>query len=387
MKNLIFVLLAKIILLNSIVFGQIESNIKDTQIELGKVQKTPYLIYNGKNTEMQLLWQLNSSDTCTLEWGNDSTYGLGDIKTIEYDSSHQHTYTLTSLVPGTKCYYKVSIDSEIYTGSFHSAPDTNETNIKFMVYGDTRTFPENHNQVAGAILAQLEKNESFQSMILFVGDLVSNGDNESYWGDQFFDPTYPNILKLLANIPYQIAIGNHEESGELFVKYFPYPFVAGRYWSFDYGPAHFVIVDQYASYEPGSAQLTWIKNDLASTTKSWKFICLHEPGWSAGHHSNETNVQKYIQPLCEQYGVPIVFAGHNHYYARAVVNGIQHITTGGGGAPLYIPDPEYPNVVVTAMEHHYCNVEIDGNTLHLTALKPDSTILDEFTLNSSNFLR
>ena len=371
----------------SIAFGQIDSNVTNSRIMLGAVQKTPYLIYNGNNTEMQLLWQLTASDTCTLEWGSDTSYGLGDIKTIEYDSSHQHTYTITHLTPSTKYYYKVNVGSEIYTGSFRSAPDTDETKIKFMVYGDTRSFPESHNQVAGTILAQLEKNDSFQSIILFVGDLVSNGDNESYWGNQFFDPSYPNILKLLARVPYQVAIGNHEGSGELFVKYFPYPFVAGRYWSFDYGPAHFVVVDQYTSYEPDSTQLTWIKNDLASTTKPWKFIFLHEPGWSAGSHANNTSVQNNIQPLCEQYGVPIVFAGHNHYYARAIVNGVQHITTGGGGAPLYIPDPNYPNVVVTAMEYHYCNVEIEGDTLHFTALKPDSTILDKFTLNVSGILR
>ena len=130
-------------------------------------------------------------------------------------------------------------------------------------------------------MAQLEKNDSFQSIILFVGDLVSNGDNESYWGNQFFDPSYPNILKLLARVPYQVAIGNHEGSGELFVKYFPYPFVAGRYWSFDYGPVHVVVVDQYVDYAPGSAQYQWLEGDPADSTKIWKVILLHEPGWSA----------------------------------------------------------------------------------------------------------
>jgi len=188
-------------------------------------------------------------------------------------------------------------------------------------------------------------------------------------------------MTLLASIPYQAAMGNHEGTGQLFVKYFPYPFVAGRYWSFDYGPAHFVVVDQYTSYATGSAQLTWIENDLASTAKPWKFIYFHEPGWSAGGHGNSTSVQNYIQPLCEQYDVSIVFAGHNHYYARAVVNEIHHVTTGGGGAPLYSPNPSNPNVVSTAMAYHYCNVEINGGTLHFTALKPDSTILDEFTIN------
>jgi hypothetical protein len=75
-----------------------------------------------------------------------------------------------------------------------------------------------------------------------------------------------------------------------------------------------------------------------------------------------------------------VFGGHNHYYARAAVNGVQHITTGGGGAPLYTPNPTYPNVVTATMSLDYCKVEIDSNVFHLTALTPGGQVIDEFTI-------
>jgi hypothetical protein len=343
-------------------------------------RKAPYLIYNGDNTEMQVLWQLTSADTCTIEWGTDTLYALGNAQTYEYGGDLQHTYTIGELIPGYKYYYRVTANEEIHTGSFRSAPDTNATSIKFMAYGDTRTYPADHNQVAGAMVASYADDEHFQSFALSVGDLVGAGNSESDWDNQFFHPSYANIQELLANVPYQSCMGNHEQAGLLFKKYFPYPFVAGRYWSFDYGPAHFVVVDQYTSYGPGSAQLTWIENDLAATTKPWKFIYLHEPGWSAGSHSNNTSVQNYIQPLCEQYGVSIVFAGHNHYYARAVVNDVQHVTTGGGGAPLYAPNPSYPNVVAAAMAHHFCAVEIDGDVLDFKAITKAGTVIDSFTI-------
>ena len=78
-----------------------------------------------------------------------------------------------------------------------------------------------------------------------------------------------------------------------------------------------------------------MRTDLAASAKPWKFIVLHEPGWSAGGgHGNNTTVQNDIQPLAVQYGVAIVFGGHNHYYARANVSGVTHLTMGGGGAPL-----------------------------------------------------
>ncbi len=343
-------------------------------------RKAPYLIYNGNETEMQVIWQLYSTDTCRIDWGTDTLYSLGSAQTYEYGTDHQHTYTITNLNPATKYYYRITAGQEVHTGNFRSAPDTSSNAVSFFVYGDTRSNPGTHDQVAAAMLETYYEDSDFQSIVISSGDLVSNGDNETYWTNEFFDPSYSNIQEMLATLPYQACMGNHEGSGILFKKYFPYPFVDGRYWSFDYGPAHFVVVDQYTSYGPGSAQLTWIENDLASTTKAWKFIYLHEPGWTAGHHSNNTDVQNYIQPLCEEYGVPIVFGGHNHYYARAVVNNIQHITTGGGGAPLYQPDTSYPYIVTATMANHFCAVEINKSTLKLRVITPAGVIIDSFSV-------
>jgi hypothetical protein len=348
------------------------------------MRKGPYLIFNGNENEMQVLCQTYATDTCQIDWGIDTLYNLGSAQTFEYGTDHQHTYTITNLIPSTKYFYRVSVNQEVHSGTFHSAPDSNATNVDFFAYGDTRSNPGAHNQVATEMISTYNNEADLQAIVIFGGDFVSNGDVESYWDSQFFDPTYTNIQEMLATVPYQSCIGNHEGSGVLFVKYFPYPFVAARYWSFDYGPAHFAIVDQYTSYGPGSAQLNWLQNDLASTNKPWKFICLHEPGWSAGGgHENNTSVQNYIQPLCIQYGVQILFAGHNHYYARAVVNNIQHITTGGGGAPLYQPNLNYPYIVAGASAYHFCKIEINNETLHFTAIKSSGEIIDTFSIVNS----
>ena len=76
----------------------------------------------------------------------------------------------------------------------------------------------------------------------------------------------------------------------------------------------------------------------------------------------------------------MAFAGHNHYYARALVKGVHHITTGGGGAPLYNPDSNSPNVITSSKANHFCKVEIDGNNLKFRAVKPDGTVIDTFTI-------
>jgi 3',5'-cyclic AMP phosphodiesterase CpdA len=189
------------------------------------------------------------------------------------------------------------------------------------------------------------------------------------------------------------TVGNHEFNGgsaTYFMKYWPYTYAAGtgKYWSFDYGPAHIAVIDQYsANYsDPNQAQLTWLKNDLSASTKKWKFIVLHMPGWSDslnnanGGHDNDAEVQAHIQPLCEQYGVQIVFCGHNHYYSRAVVNGVHHITSGGGGAPLYNL-ASGPNIVVAIKSFDFCKISIDGNSLTYQAVQPNGTVLDTFYID------
>lgn len=350
-------------------------------IDCGQMtRKAPYLIFNGSGTEMQVLWQLNSSDTCRIEWGTDTHYSVGSARTAEYDTNHQHTYIIKNLSPARKYYYRVNIGGEVDNGTFYSAPDSSAEKLCFFAYGDTRTNPDIHNRIANAIVKEYRADPDYQSLIICVGDLVADGDVDSLWDSEFFAPSYSGIQNMLGNIPYQSCMGNHEASGELFKMYFPYPYVNGHYWSFNYGPAHFIAVDQYSDYGPGSAELKWLENDLASTTKRWKFIYLHEPGWSAGDHPNDKSVQDYIQPLCTKYGVQIVFGGHNHYYARAVVDNVQHITTGGGGAPLYKTDPGFPHLVKAVSENHFCKIEIDRETLKFQAVTSSGGIIDSFTI-------
>ena len=344
------------------------------------VRKAPYFIYKGDNTEYQILWQLTETMDCKLEWGTSISYSDGSVTTTEYGSDHQHTYIFQNLTPGTKYYYRVTVDSLEYTGSFNSAPVEDVDSLKFLVYGDNRSYPENHDKVAKQIVNLFKSDPQYQSIIMNVGDMVSNGEAEEDWDTQFFDPQYENIQKLFGSMALQSARGNHEGNGNLLKKYYPYPYVKNFYWSFDYGPAHFVIIDQYSPYGVGSTQYNWYKNDIETTNKKWKFIILHSPGWSAGGHSNATYVQNAIQPLCEQNNVQIVFGGHNHYYSRAVVNGVMHITTGGGGAPLYDADPNYPNIVATSKTNHFCKISITGDNLDFAAINSSGHQIDMFTM-------
>ncbi|HVP14301.1 MAG TPA: metallophosphoesterase family protein, partial [Terriglobales bacterium] len=209
--------------------------------------KSPYLIYPGVVGQMEVLWQLSGTYTSTVEWGTDLTYSSGSASSTEYGTANQHAYTFTDLLPATKYYYRITTLGTPYTGSFLSAPPSDTTRVKFLVYGDTRPSStsgpaDEHNTEAGVILAAINADPAYQTFTLFMGDYVYNGCTESFWSSQWFPFNEPNIRTLTANLPYAGCMGNHETyptgSTSLFPKYFPYPFAGSRYYySFDYGPA------------------------------------------------------------------------------------------------------------------------------------------------------
>jgi PKD repeat protein len=347
------------------------------------IKKGPYLMLNGNNdTQMTVLWQTDVTQSCTLEWGTTTSYG-NSVNTTEYGTDHQHKYVIPGLANSTKYYYRVTIGGVYHTGSFRSVPAGTEGNVKFFAYADTRSYPANHALVAGKMIATYTADPMFQTIALFSGDYIYS-DTETYWANEFFPRTQANLLRFQSEVPIMPCRGNHEGTGTVFNKYYPYPYVANFYYSFDYGPVHVAVVDQNPNSNPmiSSAQLTWLNNDLASTTKVWKILVFHSPGWSAGGgHENDAQVQTDIQPLCVQYGVSFVFCGDNHYYARAVVDGVNHITTGGGGAPLYNSQSGYPYIVVTEDNYQFCKIDIQGNTLYYNAVDYLGNIIDTVTIN------
>ncbi len=349
--------------------------------ELDYYKKSPCVLYPAKNDEMIIIWQLNSTENCTFEYGTDTGYSEGTINTSEFNSDHQHKVYLKDLSIDKKYYYRISINnSSIKEGSFNTGIEDDAETLTFFAYGDTRTNADKHDEVANRIILDINQNDLKQTFVMNTGDLVSNGDSEGSWQSEFFNKQYTHISDLLANLPYMAAMGNHEGQGILFAKYFPYPMFQNNryYYSFDYGPLHVTVIDEETYFSPGSTQYNWIKNDLSSSDKKWKIVMMHKPGWSAGAHSNSSSVQNYLQPLFEKYGVSFVLSGHNHYYSRAKVDNVVHITTGGGGAPLYNPNSNYPNIEKVDKSYHYCKFEINKNALHFSAIRSNGTLIEEF---------
>jgi hypothetical protein len=243
------------------------------------------------------------------------------------------------------------------------------SSLTFMVLGDTRTGHAAHQSVVDKML-----DLGPPSFYLHTGDLVANGSDRSQW-DTFLDIEH-DLMQVSTLYP---ALGNHERNHP---NYFDVLNPPGPWYSFDSGDAHFVClqVDGYGNYAPGGAQYEWLASDLAGTLKPWKFVFFHIPPYSSGGHGSDLNVRQALGPLFEQYGVTIVFNGHNHGYERSVANGVTYIVTGGGGAPLYPRMHDNPASVYFESVYHFVQITLSDDTLYGVAIRPDGTEFDPFAI-------
>jgi len=380
-------------------------------------------------TTMTIVWWTDVTGDSTVEYG--LTAALGLTTTIPQTGSCEvgsagtcHIVPLTALLPGTKYFYRLKTNGVIvqntnYFTAMKAAGDP--TDFMFTVVGD---FGQN---TTGEANVAARQDADDPPMIITVGDNAYQNGTQSDWDNNVF-PDYQNVMRRALFIP---TLGNHDlnnvgnanwaNSAE--IKMFLLPrngTEQERYFSFDYGDAHFVILDSNSCCQ--AAQLAWLQNDLASTTRKWKFAFLHHTPYSCASGiaslGSSLSVRNNWNPLFEQYGVDVVFDGHDHIYERSDCmddfggDGLctTYIMTGGGGAtldgqaqfngsgnPVRTPlfgsteqcywlaqdCPQGQNGYCSFARYSYSRVNISngGNTMTALAVDQNGAVFDTFVIN------
>lgn len=313
----------------------------------------------------------------------------GATRSVTSGPVRLHEIRISGLEPATKYTYAVSAGgAELARGSFYTWPADDAT-VRFFLYGDTRTRPEEHRKICQAMARMLTPEHRF---VLHSGDLVSDGRVYDQWRDQFFAPG-AELFSQLTVLP---CPGNHERQSNLFLDYFALP-APEWYWAFDVGPAHIVALDLYHDIVTDDEswreveQGKWLLANLPSA-QPWKLMMLHPPIYSLGPHGklrddgepNDSGIRfgrNKILPLLREQGYQAVFSGHDHVYERSDAEDLLLITSGGGGAPTYQRgEPEQnPYSQVFLSQTHFCDVTVTADTLTVRAYDNEGKLLDEVT--------
>jgi hypothetical protein len=330
----------------------------------------PYLTPTKSPTNsININWNTRSLKSTIVAYG--LTPSLKDTAILKGLSCYHHL-RLTNLLPKNMYYYRILPNGGLKR--FKTFPVYADS-FTFIAFGDTRSDSVTHQSIINRMA-----NYEFD-FLLHTGDFIIRGDDFSAWST-FFN-IEDTILQEKQFLP---AIGNHEYPYWIYDTLFALP-DAEYFYSVNYGNAHFIMLD--TQMELYGAQRNWLRNDLITTANDtlidWIFVNLHRPPYSSGSHGSQMDVREAFCPLFEQYGVDIVFCGHDHDYERTrEINGVTYIVTGGGGAPLYDIDSS-PWTVASEKTYHFCLIELKGKKLFLKAIKPEGVVFDTLRLDKHNY--
>jgi len=324
----------------------------------------PYLQNVGRE-EITVCWKTDVPATTRV------TYGETDALSRSAGSHRKRTHheiTLRGLNPGRTYRYRVGSGTTMSRMSAFTTAPPDGSPFRFVVYSDCQRANYDHVRTIRRV-AELRPD-----VVLYAGDQCG-----------FFEFTYL-ASEVFRRTPFFPALGNTDLSTSrqdrflAFKENYALPHNE-RYYSFDYGAAHFVALNSFEEFEKGSPQYAWLEKDLedASRRKGLLFVYFHVPPYSSGAHGKQSFTLRHrvLCPLFEKYGVDVVFNGHDHAYEHLLVNGVHYVVTGGGSQTRGVGRLKW--TVHSEKTLECVLAEVDGDSVTITGVRPDGSEFDKFT--------
>ena len=357
-------------------------------------------VQNASSRSIQVIWKTPLPTDAMVEFGLAPSLGSSVAEPFR---TTVHALTLTNLAPATRYYYRVSSSTPSGDRALSAIADfttlSEGGDVHFAVIGDSGQGSVGQYRVAG-VLERLNPD-----LVLHSGDVIYPSFTEPRADTRCFS-VYQKQMK---RVPFYFTIGNHDVySGvSYYLDAFFLPTNSVRvdlhgmattpehYYSFDHGDAHFSvlyqpIVSQY-KMAVGDPQYQWLTNDLAKTTKPWKFMLFHMPMRTSSLHRFDNynlngiydrfEVQEVVWPVAARYGVQLVITGHDHSYERfSPVDGVHCVVTGGGGGIPYGLQQRDELSAQFRSVYHCLDITITGGTLALRALDGEGREFDSMVI-------
>ena len=319
--------------------------------------------------------------------------------------------TLSGLKPGTRYnYIPVAGETAGEEHSFMTEP-SDEASFSFLLFGDSQSGKKDNPDYLPwqkTVSAARAANPDAR-FIMNAGDLVETGQDIRHW-NSWMDAA----AGVIASVPELPVEGNHETynvSGgpskpAYLTDFFPVfqngpEDFMGQVYSFDYGNAHFSVIDSQKDEEAPKSedflkeQAAWLDKDLSSSVKTFKLVFFHKtPYFNKLKRGNE-EIKAAFCPVAEKYHADIVFNGHDHCLARTYPvkdgkffakpeEGTVYYICGRSGAKFYTDSVirEGDEFFFNPKDQPcYVKVEVSKSSLTVKAFNADGTQLDNYTIN------
>ena len=381
----------------------------------------------------KLIGVVPSCEKVAVAWANNKTYeevpiSVYDLGDYSYSYASMHDYRLfykaelTDLEAGTEYLYRIGSKSKEDFSEFYSFKTEKEEENSFSMIAVTDPqgrIMEEYDYYAKTLNTALgECNDP--AFILNCGDFTDNAYYDDWWR-YFFESSKGTC----EGIPLMTAVGNHDVRGDS-VKFYNYHFnnpqnakgladnfvpsegttitmaacikyLDNTVYSFDYGNAHFAVVNTGSDHgdatELLSLQKEWLKNDFENTDKKWKVLITHRGVYVEKVRNTSVAPKDAFLDIIDECGVDLVIEGHDHTYMRTHKMKNDTVSEEGtvyaliGSAALKRYDAtdvhEWVEVVKPLPKElpNYVVISFDDNEIAYTAKLIDGTIIDEFTIS------
>ena len=202
---------------------------------------------------------------------------------FEWEGNFVHKAVVSALKPGTEYFYTVGGANGVSEkGSFIT--DDGNDKFEFIAVADIQaSSDENFAKGAETVRAGL-KTMPGAEFIVNLGDFTNDSTNEEW------DAYARNVKDIHAKTTLVPIAGNHDGLGvwDWFNNMFSLDTSEsvqvrnGVNYSFDYGNAHFAVLNTNDLLSVSIAQLKWLENDMNSTDKDWKIVFMHKSPYTLG---------------------------------------------------------------------------------------------------------
>ncbi len=234
-----------------------------------------------------------------------------------------HKAEAQNLTPDTKYQYRVGdADAGVWSkiGYFTTSSETNDE-ANFIVFADVQASSDENFKKASVVLQSAVETMPEYEFAVGLGDFVNDCTNEE-WDSYFKNFEFMNMNTTLVPVA-----GNHEGNLQWFKFNNMFNIgeaedsqtITGCYYSFDWGDAHFAVLNTNDMYPMSVSQVNWLKNDMNASDAQWKIVLMHRALYSAGKNINKPDtiiMRNLLLPVMDELGIDVVFAGHDHMYMR-----------------------------------------------------------------------
>ena len=242
--------------------------------------------------------------------------------------------------------------------------------VKFAVLGDNGTGQQPQYDLANEMTAARAR-FPFE-LVIMLGDNLYGSQKPQDFLDKFERP-YRALLN--AGVRFYPALGNHDDAAAQQV----YPLFnlnGSRYYTYAMKNVRFFVLDTNV-LDP--KQLAWAESAMKDASEPWKVLYFHHPLYSNGdRHGSNVELRVRLEPLFVQYGVDVVFSGHDHIYERIKPQkGITYFVAGAGGQLRKGGvSPSDLTAAAFAQDQSFMLVEIAGDELVFQAISRTGLVVD-----------